>query len=66
MLILLRADRGVDGLTGAVMGFSGFSRVGEWGYIMPAFQEGKKRLNAEGYIRFHAHPNNFLNAFKKI
>jgi PD-(D/E)XK endonuclease len=43
-----------------------FSRVGEWGYIMPAFQEGKKRLNAEGHIRFHAHPNNFLKAFKKI
>lgn len=43
-----------------------FSRVGEWGYIMPAFQESFKRLNADGHIRFHAHPKNFLKAFKKI
>jgi PD-(D/E)XK endonuclease len=43
-----------------------FSRVGEWGYIMPAFQENSKRLNAAGHIRFHAHPTNFLKAFKKI
>jgi hypothetical protein len=43
-----------------------FSRAEEWGYIMPAFQESYKRLNAEGHIRFHAHPNNFLKAFKKI
>lgn len=43
-----------------------FSRAGEWGYIMPAFQENSKRLNAAGHIRFHAHPTNFLKAFKKI
>ncbi len=43
-----------------------FSRVGEWGYIMLAFQECSKRLNAEGHVRFHAHRNNFLKAFKKI
>jgi hypothetical protein len=43
-----------------------FSRVGEWGYIMPAFEENRKRLNAEGHIRFHAHPKSFLKAFKKI
>jgi hypothetical protein len=43
-----------------------FSRAGDWGYIMPAFQESFKRLNADGHIRFHAHPKNFLKAFKKI
>ena len=43
-----------------------FSRVGEWGYIMPAFQENSKRLNAAGHVRFYQHPTNFLKAFKKI
>ena len=43
-----------------------FSRVGEWGYITPAFKENKKRLNASGHIRFHSHPTNFLKAFEKI
>lgn len=43
-----------------------FSRTAEWGYIAPAFEESSKRLNSAGHIRFHAHPNNFLKAFKKI
>jgi replicative DNA helicase len=43
-----------------------FSRAGDWGYILPAFQESSKRLNAEGHIRFHAHRKNFLKAFEKI
>lgn len=43
-----------------------FSRVGEWGYIMPAFTTNKIRLNAKGHIRFHAHPTNFLKAFNRI
>ncbi len=43
-----------------------FSRVGEWGYIMPAFQENSKRLNAVGHVRFYQHPTNFLKAFKRI
>ncbi len=43
-----------------------FSRSGEWGYITPAFQENRKRLNSIGHIRFHKHPTNFLKAFKKI
>ena len=43
-----------------------FSRVGEWGYIMPAFTTNQKRLNASGHVRFHSHPTNFLKAFKKI
>ena len=43
-----------------------FSRVGEWGYIMPAFKANQRRLNASGHVRFHSHPTNFLKAFKKI
>lgn len=43
-----------------------FSRVGDWGYIMPAFQEGSKRLNAPGHIRFDAHRKHFLKAFGDI
>jgi len=43
-----------------------FSRTGEWGYIAPAFNEDRKRLNAPDYIRFHKHPTNFLKAFRKV
>lgn len=43
-----------------------FSRAGDWGYILPAFQESSKRLNSEGHIRFHVHRKNFLKAFEKI
>jgi len=43
-----------------------FSRIGEWGYITPAFNEPRKKLNSSGHIRFHSHPTNFLKAFKKI
>ena len=43
-----------------------FSQTCEWGYITPAFKENRKRLNSSGHIRFHAHPANFLKAFRKI
>lgn len=43
-----------------------FSRMFDWGYIAPAFHERKKRLNADGHIRFHQHPTNFLKAFNQI
>lgn len=43
-----------------------FSTIGEWGYITPAFSDTGRQLNAQGHIRFHKHPNNFLKAFKKI
>ncbi len=48
------------------LGMIDFSRVGEWIYIMPLFQENHKRPNAEGHIKFHAHAKNFLRVFKKI
>lgn len=43
-----------------------FSRIGEWGYIAPAFHQNRKRLNAPDHIRFHKHPTNFLKAFGRI
>ncbi|WP_321324058.1 group I intron-associated PD-(D/E)XK endonuclease [Thiomicrorhabdus sp.] len=43
-----------------------FSRSADWGYIAPAFEQCKKRLNSEDHIRFHAHPKHFLKAFKQI
>jgi len=43
-----------------------FSRVGEWGYITPAFKQRRIRLNSPGHIRFHKHPKNFLKSFKRI
>ena len=43
-----------------------FSRIGDWGYIAPAFSKKRVHLNNPDHIRFHAHPTNFLKAFKKI
>ena len=43
-----------------------FSRTGEWGYIAPAFEENRRRLNSPGHVRFHKHPVNFLKAFKRV
>jgi len=42
-----------------------FSRSRDWGYIVPAFKENKKRLNAPGHIRFHHRSDTFLEAFSK-
>jgi len=42
-----------------------FSRIGEWGYITPAFEESRKPLNSAGHVRFSKHPSNFLKAFKR-
>ncbi|AMK78756.1 MULTISPECIES: group I intron-associated PD-(D/E)XK endonuclease [Methylomonas] len=42
-----------------------FSRSRDWGYIAPAFEEDRKRLDAPEHIRFHYHPKNFLKAFSK-
>jgi len=43
-----------------------FCRSADWGYIAPAFNQCRKRLNSEDHIRFHAHPKQFLKAFKQI
>tara|TARA_R110001583_G_scaffold174017_11_gene328277 strand:+ start:144 stop:422 length:279 start_codon:yes stop_codon:yes gene_type:complete len=43
-----------------------FSRVGNWGYILPPFKQCRKKLNAPGHIRFHQHAKNFVRAFELI
>ena len=43
-----------------------FSRTSNWGYIAPAFNESKKKLNSEGHVRFHQHPKPFLKAFDQM
>lgn len=37
-----------------------------WGYIIPAFKEKRKRLKSFGHIHFNQNPEDFLAAFAKI
>ncbi|GAB1270196.1 hypothetical protein NBRC116493_34500 [Aurantivibrio infirmus] len=43
-----------------------FARNANWGYVMPAFTQNQKKLNAEGHQRFNQTKNQFLKAFHKI
>lgn len=43
-----------------------FSKSANWGFITKPFGQRKKRLNAQGNIRFHKHHESFLNAFNRI
>lgn len=44
-----------------------FARNGNWGYVMSAFTENKKKLNAEGHQKFdRTKKNEFLKAFHKV
>ncbi|MFT6471701.1 MAG: hypothetical protein ACJAZ4_002164 [Neptuniibacter pectenicola] len=43
-----------------------FSRDRNWGYIAPAFDTKRKRLDDEDHVRFHQHSKNFLKAFGQI
>ena len=43
-----------------------FCRNSNWGYIVPAFSESKKRLNSEGHLRFHQDQKPFIKAFAQI
>lgn len=40
-----------------------FARNSNWGYIMPAFTEDKRKLNFETHQRFQENKNDFLKAF---
>jgi hypothetical protein len=40
-----------------------FAKNSNWGYIMPAFKENSRRLNAEGHQRFQQTRSAFLKAF---
>lgn len=43
-----------------------FSKSAGWGFIMKPFTQNKKRLNAEGHLKFHQHPKPFIKAFNNI
>lgn len=44
-----------------------FARNGNWGYVMPAFTQNKRKLNAEGHQKFdRTKKNDFLKAFHKV
>ena len=43
-----------------------FARNSTWGYIAPAFAQNKKKLNAEGHIKFSQTKKDFLRAFHII
>lgn len=43
-----------------------FARNGNWGYVMPAFTQNKRKLNAEGHEKFGQNKKEFLKAFHKV
>lgn len=43
-----------------------FARNSNWGYVMPAFNENRKSMNAKGHRRFTHSKNSFLKAFHQI
>lgn len=40
-----------------------FARNSNWGYVTPAFEQNRRKLNAEGHQRFTQNKKDFLRAF---
>jgi len=43
-----------------------FARNSNWGYITPAFEEKKRKLNQNGHKRFEQNKKEFLKAFHTL
>ncbi|MCP5347253.1 MAG: hypothetical protein H7A04_10400 [Pseudomonadales bacterium] len=43
-----------------------FARNSNWGYVMPAFTNNRRKLNFEGHQKFINSKNEFLKAFHKL
>lgn len=43
-----------------------FARNSNWGYVAPAFEEDKRKLNHQSHQRFNHSKNEFLTAFHKL
>ena len=43
-----------------------FARNSNWGYVAPAFTQNRRKINAEGHIKFKQTKNDFLKAFHKV
>jgi len=43
-----------------------FARNADWGYVMPAFTQNRKKLNSAGHQKFRQSKKEFLRAFHKV
>jgi hypothetical protein len=43
-----------------------FARNSNWGYVMPAFPEKRRKLNSDGHFRFQQTKAQFLKAFHAL
>ena len=43
-----------------------FARNGNWGYVMPAFTQNRRKINSEGHQKFVQNKKEFLKAFHKL
>lgn len=43
-----------------------FARSGNWGYVMPAFEQNRKKINHKDHQRFDGSKKDFLKAFHKL
>ena len=43
-----------------------FARNSNWGFVIPAFTSNRRKLNADGHLRFQQTKNDFLKAFHKV
>lgn len=43
-----------------------FARNGNWGYVMPAFTQNRRKINFEGHQKFVQNKKEFLKAFHKL
>ena len=43
-----------------------FARNSNWGYVAPAFTQNRRKLNADGHVKFQQNKNDFLKSFHKV
>lgn len=43
-----------------------FARDSNWGYVLPAFTESRRKLNSQGHKRFIGNKRDFLRAFHNV
>ena len=43
-----------------------FARNSNWGYVIPAFTQNRRKLNSDGHVKFSQTKKDFLKAFHKV
>ncbi len=43
-----------------------FARNSNWGYVLPAFSQNRRKLNSEDHVRFQQSKTQFLKAFHTL